>query len=409
VNSIEKPNVTIHRHLVDSLAAALLDVFQQNRYADKVIEYYFKNNRKWGSRDRKFFAESLYEMVRHWRKLQWLTFGQEKAELNARDVVQMWAIWRQENGEQVPDWPELFGLTIKKDYQQAVNANIALRESFPDWMMKRAEAELRNRWESMIPVLNKKAEVYLRTNTLKIKRDDLLKTLSLEGVNAVPVPEIKDGIVLSERKNVFSLEAFTKGFFEVQDASSQMIAPFVQVEPGMRVVDACAGAGGKSLHIAALMQNKGKIIAMDIHEWKLKELAQRSRRASVDIIETRVIESSKTIKRLAETADRVLLDVPCSGMGVIRRNPDTKWKLSSEEIGRLTQLQAELLQNYSKMVKVGGKLIYATCSVLPSENEKQIETFLGAQEGGWILEETLRLDPDKTGFDGFFAARLLRK
>jgi 16S rRNA (cytosine967-C5)-methyltransferase len=160
--------------------------------------------------------------------------------------------------------------------------------------------------------------------------------------------------------------------------------------------------------MAAMMKNKGKILALDIHDWKLKELKGRASRDGVDIIETRLIDSQKVIKRLAGTADRVLLDVPCSGLGVLKRNPDSKWQLSPEEIDRLHKLQKEILQGYSGMTKAGGKLIYATCSILPSENEKQIEWFLD-KNPTWTCEEQLRIDPDQEDSDGFFAARLLRK
>ena len=150
------------------------------------------------------------------------------------------------------------------------------------------------------------------------------------------------------------------------------MAPLLDAKPGERVIDACAGGGGKTLHLAALMKNKGKIIAMDITERKLQSLRERCSRNGVDIAETRVIESMKTIKRLEKSADRVLLDVPCTGLGVLRRNPDKKWKISPEEITRLNALQKEILENYSQMVKIGGRLVYATCSCLPSENEKQV-------------------------------------
>lgn len=193
------------------------------------------------------------------------------------------------------------------------------------------------------------------------------------------------------------MPAFKQGLFEVHDAASQMVAPLLEVAPGMRVIDGCAGAGGKTLHIAALMQNKGKILALDVHDWKLAELRKRAARAGVDIAETRTIESSKTIKRLAGHADRLLLDVPCSGPGVLRRNPDAKWKLSEKEIDRLAAEQQDLLIRYSNMVKPGGKLVYATCSILPSANEKQIQRFLETQGTEWELEQELKLDPAETG------------
>jgi len=208
---------------------------------------------------------------------------------------------------------------------------------------------------------------------------------------------------------VFTTEAFQKGLFEVQDAASQCVAPFTQVEAGMRVVDACAGAGGKSLHLATMMQNKGQLIALDIHAYKLKELKRRAKRAGAHNIETRVIESTKVIKKLHQSADRVLLDAPCSGMGVLRRNPDAKWKLNSEFIKRITKEQQQILTQYAHMVKPGGKLVYVTCSILPQENEDQISRFLSSEIGQlFSLEKERHMWPSVQGFDGFYMARLLR-
>jgi len=216
-------------------------------------------------------------------------------------------------------------------------------------------------------------------------------------------------IKLTKRKNVFITQAFKKGFFEVQDAASQMVAPLLDLKPGLRVADACAGAGGKSLHMAALMKNKGKIISMDIHEWKLKALKVRAARDGVDIIETKLIESNKTVKRLENTFDRILLDVPCSGLGVLRRNPDTKWKLSLEEIARLTDLQKEIISQYSKMSRVGGIMVYATCSILHRENEEQVQWFLNSEMGkNWTLKKEMRVWPHIDKFDGFYAAVLVK-
>jgi 16S rRNA (cytosine967-C5)-methyltransferase len=206
---------------------------------------------------------------------------------------------------------------------------------------------------------------------------------------------------------VFITKAFNAGLFEMQDRASQRSAAILAPLPGERVIDACAGAGGKTLHLAALMKNQGKIIAMDITERKLEELKKRARRSQISCIETRTIDSSKVIKRLDASADKLLLDVPCSGLGVLRRNPDSKWKLTAEKISAVEKTQAEILRQYSRMVKPSGKMVYATCSILPSENERQVESFL-AENKGWILEERHRNDPDLGMGDGFFAATLKR-
>jgi 16S rRNA (cytosine967-C5)-methyltransferase len=182
----------------------------------------------------------------------------------------------------------------------------------------------------------------------------------------------------------------------------------MQLEPGMRVVDACAGAGGKTLHIAALMKNKGRIIALDVEKWKLDELQKRARRAGVSNLETRVIESSKTIKRLEKSADRLLLDVPCSGLGVLKRNPDAKWKLSPDFIAEVVTLQQHILQDYGNILKKGGLMVYSTCSILPGENENQVKSFLAKNNGSFELMDE-RYSWPSSGFDGFYMALIRKK
>lgn len=187
-----------------------------------------------------------------------------------------------------------------------------------------------------------------------------------------------------------------------------MIGHLLDVRAGMRVVDACAGAGGKSLQIASLMKNKGKIISLDVHDRRLKDLRVRATRNGVDIIEQKVIDSQKVIKRLENSFDRVLLDVPCTGSGVFRRNPDAKWKLKKEDLSNLVDTQKEILNNYSKMLKKDGRLVYATCSLFPQENENQVQEFL-ASHSEWKLDNEFHVRPDKTPFDGFYAAALVRR
>ena len=259
----------------------------------------------------------------------------------------------------------------------------------------------------MADALNTEADLFLRANTLRTTADELRVKLRLEGFSSEPVPGAPDALRLRGAKDVFGTMAFREGLFEVQDVGSQQIAPLLEVQPGMRVVDACAGAGGKSLHLAALMRNKGSIVALDPVEWRLTELRRRAARAGVDNVEARVLSDPKKLERLAGKADRVLLDVPCSGLGVLRRNPDVKWKLTKPEMEHLCELQARLLHSYSRMVKPGGKLVYATCSVLPSEGERQVRSFLAAK-AGWELETELKLSPGENGVDGFYAARLRR-
>lgn len=399
--------ISLHFHLVESVGQALHEIFHEHRYADKVIEKCFKHNRKWGARDRKFFAETVYEIVRHRRRLEFVAGTDHEWDLIAAYLLQVFG--------SLPDWEVFANVPVREmERRQAQNKAPEIANSFPDWLHKLGSAEFGEEWPALMNALNAPAEVFLRVNTLKSNVEKVCSELSREEISAVPLKDEKFPfdvcLRLQKRKNVFVTQVFRSGQFEVQDAASQLVAPLLDVAPGMRVADACAGAGGKSLHLAALMKNKGKIISMDIHEWKLKELKTRAARAGVDIIETKVIDSNKIIKRLEGSFDRVLLDVPCSGLGVLRRNPDTKWKLSLEEIERLISLQREILSQYSTMCKPDGKIVYATCSILPRENEEQVRWFLKSEsDSAWELVHELRVWPHKDQYDGFYAAVLQRK
>jgi len=391
---------------VAAVIEALETAFGKGYYADKVIERILKRNPKWGARDRGFIAESTYEMVRWWRLL-WELYGKEPS-LKRKDLYRLFGIWWQWQGHELPDWPQfdtVRDLNLKERYDD-ISGVLSIRESWPDWLAEVAEEELGDAWPAIAQASNIPAEVFLRTNSLKIERPELLKQLAEENCPAQPLETNSVGIVLEKRKNTFRLASFQSGYFEVQDGGSQMIAPYLQVEPGMRVIDACAGAGGKSLHLAALMQNKGQIIAMDVEAWKLKELQKRARRNGAHNIETRPIENAKSIKRLHNSADRLLLDVPCSGTGVVKRNPDTKWKLRPEHLDRVRKIQGDIIEDYSKMLKSGGKMVYATCSILRSENEDQVERFLeGHPEFKLISQE--RVNPSPWS-DGFYMALLAK-
>jgi 16S rRNA (cytosine967-C5)-methyltransferase len=404
----------IHPNVAEAIVGALLDVFKQGQYADKVIERTLKAHTKWGSRDRRFVAESVYDLVRWWRSY-WSLTGFSDAEymdpdkLSARRVWKVWGVYQWRQTGKVPDLRECEEIDLKELGQRlSAKTKPAVRASMPDWLYDTCSAELGESWPPLIEALNEQADVYLRANTLRITARDLREKIAEEGIVAVAVEGLPDALKLEERKNVLTAKAFRDGLFEVQDAASQKVAPFLEVTSGMRVVDACAGAGGKTLHLAALMRNKGTIIALDIHKWRLEELRRRATRDGADNIKTQLIDDPKVIKRLHATADRVLLDVPCSSLGVLRRNPDTKWKLKRAELDRLRDTQADLLRRYSRITKVGGKLVYATCSILPSENERQVRLFLTKNADAWELEAELSLRPDREGFDGFYAARLRR-
>lgn len=389
---------------VAAVAETLQIIFEENKYADRVISQVLKADKRRGSKDRAFIAEQTYEAVRHYRMLETLAGGQPKGRNDWWRIIGISLLLQ---GIELPPWKEWKGLdkTQLLKQQSILSNDICYFASLPDWLDELGSRELGEQWEETAKALNIPADVILRANRLKTSPAEVQQSLLDEGVETELLEA--DALKVTKRKNLFRTRAFQNGWFEVQDFSSQQAAPALDVKAGMTVVDACAGAGGKTLHLAALMENRGRIISMDTEAWKLQELKKRAKRNGVQNVETRPIENSKTIKRLEGKADRLLLDVPCSGLGVLRRNPDAKWKLSLDFIDRLKGIQADILSRYSKMVKTGGKMVYATCSILPSENEVQLEKFLNSESGkGWTLTSKKTYLPQNDGYDGFFVSLL---
>lgn len=398
----------LHRNLVFAVIDGLDLIFNEGEYADKVVQKVLKIDKRWGSRDRGFIAETIYEMVRY--KRLYTEIADVRAPYRRQDLFRMWAVWAVLKGIELPDWKQIEPTPerrIKGKFDELSKIR-KFREAVPDWIDEICEKALGDKlWTAELAALNKKAEVILRTNTLKTTKEKLRKALLEEGIDVEPIKGYASALRLPERANVFQTESFKKGYFEVQDASSQLVAELLDVKPGQRVIDTCAGAGGKSLHLAALMENKGQLIAMDIYGSKLKELKRRARRNGAHNIETREITSTKVFKKLYGSADRVLIDAPCTGLGVLRRNPDTKWKMQPEFLEKITKVQHEIIRSYSKIVKSGGKMVYATCSILPQENNDQVISFLASEEGkDFTLVEEKKIYASKSGFDGFYMALL---
>ncbi len=398
----------LHRNLVYTVIDSIRDIFNEGVYADKAVEKALKRDKRWGSRDRKFVAETIYEIVR-WKRL-YAEIAEVKEPFDRNNLWRLFSVWCVLKGIALPDWNQIEPTPtrrIKGKFDELSKIR-KFRESIPDWIDEVAVSELGEElWTKELAALNKQAEVILRTNTLNTTKEALQKELQDESIFTEFIPNHSDALRLVERANVFRTEVFKKGYFEVQDASSQLVAEYLDVAPGMKVIDTCAGAGGKTLHLASFMKNKGQIIAMDIYESKLKKLKIRARRNKVHNIDTRVIDSTKPIKKLYNKADRVLIDAPCSGIGVLRRNPDSKWKLQPEFLDNIKKVQQNILQKYSKMVKSGGKLVYATCSVLPSENQNQITEFLASESGkDFKLIKDNNVFAHTSGFDGFYMALL---
>ena len=401
----------LHRNLVLAVVKVLDGVFNQDLYADKTIEKILKLDKRWGSRDRGFIAETSYEIIR-WKRL-YIEIAEVKKPFKYQNLWRIFSVWAVLKGINLPNWKE-FQETPKRRIKGKFD-NLSkirkFRESVPDWIDELACKEIGEKiWEKEIAELNKMAPVVLRTNSLKISRNELKKILNDEEILTETIEGYPDALRLKERVSLFKKNSFQMGLFEIQDASSQLVAPFLKIDPGMKICDVCAGAGGKTLHLSALSKNKGQIIAMDIYKHKLVQLKKRAKRNSAFNIETKLIENSKSIKRLKGKVDRLLIDAPCSGLGVLRRNPDSKWKLQPNFLNKIKDTQLEILKKYSKLIKKNGKMVYATCSILPSENEYQIQSFLKSEEGkDFTLEEEKKISPLISGFDGFYMARLSLK
>jgi len=307
-----------HKPLVQAVVNTLMEI-EQGMYADKAVEQVLKQNTKWGARDRKFIAETIYEMVR-WKRLLIISLADPEG-ISSSFFYRLFATHQILKGIDLPDWEDFKGIdkkAILKNVKEAKKIR-KYRESIPNWLDEMGCEELGEKiWEKEINALNHEANVILRVNTLKSTKEKVKAELKENGIETIEVnttPTLfndgkNDALVLSKRLRLQHLDAYKNGLFEIQDYSSQLIAPFMELNEGLKVIDACAGAGGKSLHIAALIKNKGELISMDVEEKKLIELNKRAQRAGINIIKTHLISNSK-INELKNSADRLLMDVPC--------------------------------------------------------------------------------------------------
>lgn len=389
------------------LVFAVVDVLQQimvdGDHAAAVIGRKLSENKKWGSRDRSFIVETTQDMLRHYRKLAWLT-GTEYTDADL-DHWHMLAAWWLMQGNELPEWEQFDGLDVAQVQERLTQQpGAAIELSMPDELMAYMQQQIADKAETELGAMLTDAELYVRVNSFKTDRSKLQKQLSKEGLETEAIADVADGLKLKQRKHLMNLPQFKQGLFEVQDAGSQMIAPYMDVQAGMRVVDACAGGGGKTMHIADLMKNTGQIVAMDVTDIKLKNLRNRADRAGFTHIRTSVVTNER-VAELHHWADRLLLDVPCSGLGVLKRNPDTKWRVTPADMADITRTQRQILEQYHTMLKPCGKMVYATCSILPEENELQVEQFL-ADHPEYQLEKQQYVWPSEKGCDGFFMALL---
>ena len=299
---------------------------------------------------------------------------------------------------------------------------LALQSFHPQWLVKRwVKALGYDAAAALCAFDNHDAVLSLRTNTLKITRDALLKRLQAEGADATPSAWAPEGILCTTHGALDRMASLSEGLFQVQDESSMQVAHVVDPQPGEFVIDCCSAPGGKTTHLAALMKNQGRIVAGDIYEHKLARIDENAKRLGITIIDTELLDARHVGQRFSSQADRVLVDAPCSGLGVLRRKADARWKKREDELAKLPQLQLDILTSAAEAVKPGGVLVYSTCTIGRMENEDVVEAFLATHDAftltatGQYLptkprnDTMVQLYPHIDGTDGFFIARMERK
>lgn len=444
------------------LREVLLDAWQRTRmdfgFARDGLASLLRKQAGLGPGERRAVTETVFGMIRHLRRIDEALVAGGVPRRTAGpppDALRVTAYLVLEGGlapEQATalapgvDWNAAAGIDAHLARESRLTRRIALSCSLPDWLAEALVASHGERAEPMARALQQRAPMTLRANTLVTSRADLAAWLAADGVTTRPARYARAGLYAEDRANLFSLRAYERGAFELQDEGSQMIAELADPPERSVVVDFCAGAGGKTLALAALLGNRGRVVAADVDARKLHELRRRARRAGVGNVQAVTLEREsgwpEALSRLEGTAQRVLVDAPCSAVGTLRRHPEVRWRLSAEEVARFPALQAQLCERALSLLAPGGLLIYATCTLLAPENQGVVERVLAAHPGFslvpvaeraialWgeslpersapeVLTETLT-DPsgrylllhparhDGTGPDGFFAAVLRR-
>ena len=411
----------VSRPLFIHAAQALGAVLGFEHPADAVLSRHFRENRELGHRDRGFIAEAVYGVL---RRLRWL---RRLAGEEATPRMLLLAWFARGEGWPLRNFEGLVSPT-ERDWVAAVKAaevgalSLAERADLPDWLADRLAVQMGE--EELVALahgLNRAAPLDLRVNLLKADRDQVLARLQAEGVAAAPGRLSPQAIRLAGKPALQKHPLFLEGGFEVQDEGSQLLGLLVQPRRGELVVDFCAGAGGKTLQLGAMMRSTGRLYALDVSEKRLAKLKPRMARAGLSNVHPVLIahEADAKVKRLAGKADRVLVDAPCTGLGTLRRNPDLKWRQSPAAVAEMTSKQASILAAAARLVRPGGRLVYATCSLLAEENDAIADAFLTAHPGFRALSaqeilarqgveietgERLRLLPHVHDTDGFFAA-----
>ena len=418
----------------------LAEVDDAGTPADNAAADYFRRRRYIGAKDRAEIAAHIYAVLRHRAVIDWWIARAAKGEvapgprsrvIGALLLVEGWSaddIAASFDGDRFR--PTALSPVERRLVQGLAGRTLthpemprAVANDIPGWLLPYLDRVYGRRLEDEMAAFNASAPVDLRVNSIKADRETARRALAAERIIAEPTPWSPLGLRLKHRAPLAGTAAFKEGLVEVQDEGSQLAAALADARPGMRVVDFCAGAGGKTLALAAAMKNRGKLVACDVAEWRLERAGRRLRRAGISNVERRPLASERDpwVKRHAGSFDRVFVDAPCLGVGSWRRNPDGKWRTTPQDLAELTERQREILHSAARLVRPGGRLIYVTCSLLREENEAQAEGFLAAHDDfalypaqrAWQAaiggdspggEDYLRLTPARHGTDGFFVA-----
>ena len=399
-----------HNNLIFGVIEGLDEIFLQKKHTNKVVRNIIEKNKKWGARDRSLISETIFECVRWYRKYVYCSNINELQNRNDLwNFLGTYIIIKKQELPKIDQFSSINKVKIERK-QFEIKNNRKINESIPDWLDKIGIENFGEEiWNKEVCAFNKRSQPIIRCNTLKSDIVELKKQLEIEKINYDEIKNYPNALIIKGKNKITKLNSYKAGFFEIQDANSQKVALSCSIKPGMIIIDACAGAGGKTMHIGELLNNNGKIFAIDPDQKKLRELNKRAKRNGINIIKTVCTSKIELILDLVGKADRVLVDAPCSGLGVIKRNPDAKLKMNLSILKSKIKIQERLINYWSKYVKEKGELIYATCSIFDQENKNQIRKFLKKENGKkFFLKKEKTYLTHITGFDGFYIAQLKR-
>jgi 16S rRNA (cytosine967-C5)-methyltransferase len=413
-------NSKINSDLLRLAGMALADVLTGTGPADAKLGWFFKQNRELGTKDRAFVAESVYGVLRRKSLLAHVAEGEDPRKLLLAWLLRVQGMSLRDVEESLSKQQVEWAHAIKAKTTEGMSP--AMQADLPEWFwQKLCEQYGADEALTIARSMHQPAPLDLRVNVVKASRDDVLAVFTRENTAVTTTPYAANGLRMAQKMTISRHPMFTDGKIEVQDEGSQLLAQLVAPKRGEMVADFCAGAGGKSLALGAIMRNSGRIYAFDVSEKRLQNLGTRLKRSGLSNLHSQVIssENDPKLKRLNGKFDRVLVDAPCSGLGTLRRNPDLKWKQQPQDVLELTQKQSNILARASKLVKAGGRLVYATCSLLRDENEAIAEAFLATNPDYKLVpanevlaQQNIALDtgsylqllPHLHQTDGFFAA-----